>query len=54
MSSFQVVGLERFHTQVFSFQGVGVERFHCIHRCPYFRELGYTVYRGILTSGGLE
>ena len=35
-----------------SFQGVAIEEFHCIQRCPHFRGLGFTVYRGVLISGG--
>ena len=34
-----------------SFQGVGIEEFHCIQRCPHFRGLSSTVYRGVLISG---
>ena len=37
-----------------SFQGVGIERFHCIQRCPHFRGLeqrGSTVYSCVHLSG---
>ena len=40
------------YTEVTSFQGVGIEGFHCIQRCPHFRVLGSTVYRGALVSEG--
>ena len=41
-----------------SFQGVGVERFHCIQRCPHFREgeqlkgqnVGYLIPGDVLMS----
>ena len=35
-----------------SFQGVGIEEFHCIQRCPHFRVLSSTIYRGVLISEG--
>ena len=67
MSSFQRVGIEGsrdvlisegwnrvvpLYTEMSSFQGIGIEGLHCIQRCPHFRRLDSTVYRGILISEG--
>ena len=39
------------YTVVYSFQVVGIEEFYCTQRCPHFRKLSSTVYRGVLISG---
>ena len=43
------LGTNQYILVVSSFQGVG---FHSIQRCPHFRGLDSTLYRGVLISGG--
>ena len=55
MSSFQGVGIERFHyTEVSSFQGVGISTIYrgVLISGGWNRERCSTVYRGVLISGG--
>ena len=53
VSSFQGVGIEEFHTEVFSFQGVGIEELHCpVSGCWNRGVTWYTEVSSFFFGGG--